>query len=169
MLPFRQKFFFAARAKYILMSSLPLLILLGCMAPVPLTTPGCVSFKTVNKIPVVEGKINGKKAYFIIDTGASISILNETEANRFGFKFAVAEGMEVHGLGGHAGINEVFECEVEFGSLKIKGVKFHTRKLNEVMQAITENDHIHIAGIIGANVIDFYGVTINYKNRTISY
>jgi hypothetical protein len=150
------------------MSCVPLMMLLGCMAPAQLI-PGCVSFRTVNKIPVVEGKINGKRAYFIVDTGASISILNETEASRFGFKFFTPQDIEVHGLSGQAEINEATHCEVEFGSLKIRGLKFHTKKLNEVVRAIHENEAVEIAGIIGANVIDFYGVTIDYRNRKIYY
>jgi hypothetical protein len=163
-----QQFFSTTRLEHLTLSCFPLMILLGCMAPAQLT-PGCVSFKTVNKIPVVEGKINGKKAYFIIDTGASISLLNETEANKFGFRFFTSEGLEVHGLGGNGQINEATHCQVEFGSLKIRGLKFHTKQLNEVVRVIRQNEDIEIAGIIGANVIDYYGVTIDYRNRKIYY
>lgn len=154
-----------------------LLILIGivtvfccCTAPAKLEDSNSVTFKTIKKIPVVEGKINGKRALFIVDTGASVSILNESLSKRFGFKYLSAPSTQrVLGLGGQASMKIAFNCDVEFGNIRLNGVRFHSKPLGEVLSAIRENEEIEIAGIIGGNIIQQYGITINYRNSTISF
>ena len=149
-----------------------LLLLSACIAPTPLqlNVPEAIKFRTIKNIPVLEGRINGRPAFFIIDTGASVSILNESESKRFGFRCIDAEGYSVHGLdGGQSSMNEAVNCQVELGALKLRGVKFHTKRLGNVVNVISQNEKIRITGIIGANVIDHYKIIIDYKNRTISF
>jgi len=57
-----------------------------------------ISFKrTAGRIPVIGATLNGKSAYFIIDTGASISVLNEQEAESFGFIIDTDDDLYVMG------------------------------------------------------------------------
>jgi hypothetical protein len=148
-----------------------LLTLLGCISPTPIQLDKtCIPFRTIKNIPVLAGKLNGKTAFFIVDTGASVSILNESESKRFGFGCIDSDGYQVAGLGGgESSMNEAVNCEVELGTLKLKGIKFHTKRLGNVVRIISQNENIHITGIIGANVIEHYKITIDYKNRTISF
>lgn len=140
-----------------------------CTAPSKLDTK-YVTFRTIKKIPVIEGKINGKRALFIVDTGASVSILNESLSKRFGFKYvSTPSSQRVLGLGGDAAVRLAFNCDVEFGDIRVSGIRFHSQPLGEVVKAIREHEQIEIAGIIGGNIIQRYGITINYRNSTISF
>src|SRR5688500_9835416 len=92
-----------------------LLTVLGCISPVPLQlNTNCMKFRTIKNIPVLEGKLNGKRALFIIDTGASVSILNKSESQKFGFRFIDSAGDQVAGLGGgRSPMNKAVNCEVQ--------------------------------------------------------
>src|SRR5690349_20974148 len=59
-----------------------------------------ISFETVGCIPIVKGTINGKSTFFIIDTGASITMLNESDADHFGFRSHADERQHLVGFGG---------------------------------------------------------------------
>ena len=144
--------------------------LLGSCASTRVTlTDNQIQFKTIGKIPIVEGKINGKRAYFIIDTGASISLLNESEASHFGFGSYSSTNQSLVGFSGSAAINEAYNCRVEFGSMIIHGVTFKARCLNDFTAAIRQHEGVNISGIIGSDVFNKYQITIDYRNNIISY
>jgi hypothetical protein len=145
------------------------LLMSGCVSQASLQTVNEVKFITIKHIPVIQGRINGKRAYFIIDTGASCSILNQSVADRFGFKyFATLEG-SVAGFGGTAKVNQAFNCIIEFGPLRICNVIFHTRHLDDLAAVIQDQEHIDIAGIIGSDIFKRYKIGIDYKTNTITF
>jgi hypothetical protein len=131
--------------------------------------PGELQFKTVGLIPIVEGKINGKRAWFIIDTGASVSILNRSNARHFGFKCFDSYSVSVVGFGGESKMNEAFNCKVEFGPLLLKNISFRARHMNDLTDVIRQHENIEIAGIIGADVFNRYKIAIDFKKSTISF
>jgi hypothetical protein len=144
-------------------------ILGACVSTgVPLTS-NQVQFKTVGKIPIIEGKINGKRAYFIVDTGASISLLNESEAKHFGFGASSETGHTLVGFSGESKIKEAYNCTVEFGAMTIRGVTFKARCMKDFTAVIHQYESIKISGIIGSDVFDKYRITIDYRNSTISF
>jgi hypothetical protein len=126
-------------------------------------------FTTIGRIPVVEGKINGKRAYFIIDTGASCSILNQSVSERFGFKCFLKVDEHVVGLGGEAKMNHAFNCVVEFGPLNLKNVIFRAKQMDSFVSVIQTHENIEIAGIIGSDIFNRYGIAINFKSNTITF
>lgn len=163
-------FFIKIRFVQWLVIKVAMLMLWGCVSPALVeSNSNEIKFITVGCIPVVEGRINGKKAFFVIDTGASISILDEACSKRFGFRVTASVDRTVIGLGGESRINDAINCSVEFGPLKIEHVIFRTKRLGEFVAIIRKNNHVEIVGIIGADVFDHYKININYKNRTITF
>jgi hypothetical protein len=141
----------------------------GCVSQASLQTANQMKFFTIKHIPIIQGSINGKRAYFIIDTGASCSILNQSVADRFGFRyFATLEG-SVTGLGGSTKVSRAFNYIIEFGPLRICNVIFHTRHLDDLASVIQEQENIDIAGIIGSDIFKRYEIGINYKTNTITF
>lgn len=126
-------------------------------------------FRKIGRIPVVEGKINGKKAYFIIDTGASVSILNDLVSDKFGFRSIDCREQSVLGLGGHARLKDAVHAVVEFGPLRIKNVTFRTKHMADFVAMIKRDENVEIAGIIGGDVFDMYNITIDFKKNRISF
>jgi hypothetical protein len=128
-----------------------------------------VPFTTIGMIPVIEGKINGKRAFFIVDTGASCSLLNEQSAHRYGFKYRARSDEQVVGLNGQAKINMAFDYDVQLGSVNLKQAVFKTRHLSELANIIREKDHIDVAGIIGADILKRYGMVIDFNSNTVLF
>jgi len=120
-------------------------------------------------IPVIEGRINGKRAYFIVDTGASCSLLNEQAAHRYGFQYRARSEEQVVGLNGQAKINLAFDYDVQLGPVHLKQAVFRTRHLAELANIIRINDHIDIAGIIGADILKRYGMVIDFNSNTVCF
>jgi predicted aspartyl protease len=128
-----------------------------------------INFFSIVHIPVVEGRINGKVAYFIVDTGASCSILNESVAKQYGFKTMVVNDEHLMGLNGTAKIKMAYDYSIALSSLKIKGLIFRTRKIDELVDVIKNNESISIAGIIGSDVLKKYQMGIDFRTNKISF
>lgn len=132
-------------------------------------TTDSVRFFAVALIPVIEGKINGKRAYFIVDTGASCSILNESVAKHFGFASEMSLNEQLMGLSGAARIKTAYSYSIEIGPLRIRNIIFRTRKIDELVDAIENTEKITIAGIIGADVLKKYQMGIDFGNNKITF
>jgi hypothetical protein len=129
-----------------------------------------IRFFTISEIPVIEGKINGRPAYFIVDTGASCSILNESRSGHFGFTFKSRNAADlVTGLGGEAMISLAYNCQIELGPLKIRSITFRTKPNDYLTQLIRQNEKIDVAGIIGADVLKRYNIRIDFGANTIGF
>ena len=61
---------------------IPFLLSLACM---PVDQIGSVHIDTSCNLCIVEGEINGKKTYFIMDTGAGVTTFDINQAKHFGF------------------------------------------------------------------------------------
>ena len=156
-------------ARFCAIQFVMVILLCGCISPRNTNAINQMFFRTVGRIPVVEGKINGKCAYFIVDTGASVSILNQSVSDHFGFNYIVKVDQNILGLGGQARLNEATNCNVEFGSLKLNGIVFCTKPLSDFVAFIRQRENITVAGIIGADVFTRYNITIDFKTQMISF
>jgi predicted aspartyl protease len=148
-----------------------LVLLSGSCRPVSqIRTVTSVRFFKIGQIPVVEGTINGKSAYFVIDTGASCTILDESKAEHYGFTFNSNHTNDhVTALGGEVKINRALDCIIEIGPLKIKNVAFRTKSIDFLIRVIQENEHINLAGIIGSDILNRYSIIIDFKKNFISF
>jgi len=124
----------------------------------------------MHNLPVVKGKINDKDAYFILDTGASVTLLNNALAEDFGFAVVQNEYWEnyvVTGLGGKHLIQEARNVVVQLGGERLA---FINKACS--LQKISKNfaaDHIKIAGIIGSDIMGFLGSEINFANHYVIF
>jgi len=132
-----------------------------------------IPFQTIGRqIPVVETILNGEKAWFIIDTGASFTLLNASEAGRFGFfvrEHPHHHKTEVNGLGGNLILHETFSCRLDLGPLEIKHFPWKSGNIDLLSTRIMKNEKIRIAGILGSDLLSRYGINVNYDTQTISY
>jgi hypothetical protein len=163
------KYFHAIKNRHWLLLAWITTILTGCNSTKQPFLSTELKFQTVGRIPVITGSINGKRAYFIIDTGASISMVNESEANHFGFTCFTMAAQNVVGFGGECRTSEAFNCKVAFGPLVIKGITFRTRPMGDFVNVIQQHENISIAGIIGADVLNRYKIAIDFSNNTLSF
>lgn len=156
---------------YRLCASMGFLLLAGCIPASKLAAiEQRIRFFTISEIPVIEGRINGKQAYFIVDTGASCSILNESRSQQFGFTFKNRNAADlVTGLGGEAVISLVYNCQIELGPLKIRSITFHAKPIDYLTRLIHNNEKIDVAGIIGSDILNRYDIIIDFGANAIRF
>jgi len=131
-----------------------------------------VPFRTHGGIPLIKAKLNGKTAHFIVDTGASISLLNEGEAEYFGFQTRQDELYNevcVTDLNGTTTANRVSPCVLELGALTVRSHHFKSRDMVEFSRPFMEQEGIRIGGILGSDLMAFYRLQIDYKNHVILF
>lgn len=146
-----------------------MLMSFGCAPRINAGTLNTIRFFSVSHIPVVEGKINGKRAYFIIDTGASCSIVDETVSKRYGFNLILKVEDNVFGLGGQAKLGQAKDCIVEIGPLRFTNTIFRSKPLDYLTSVIRNEQSVDVSGIIGSDILNRYKLSINYHNNSICF
>lgn len=154
-------------------ATIAILFLMSCSQRMhePAALPIPIKFFTVGNIPVAQAKVNGRSAYFIIDTGASVSIINQTEARRFGLTLHQISALErrIAGFGGTSSLQYAGRCSLELGGKLLENVDFSANDMSLFVNAIYEREKIRIAGIIGSDVLFRLGLRIDYMDRTLSF
>lgn len=113
---------------------------------------------------VAKAKINGKdELRFIVDTGATQSIIDKSVAKQIGIA-AIADGGGLSMTTGSGSIqtDAVNLNSLSLGDLELKNVPFCVADLNSFGQAQRP------AGLIGANILKRFLVTIDYENQRIT-
>jgi hypothetical protein len=121
-------------------------------------------------IPVVKIKLNSKDAWFIIDTGASATLINKAYTKYYGIPDRGNHfgNIELNGLGGSLRFQSVV-CNLEIGLLKFKQAVFKSNDLNGFFSFIDKSEGISIIGILGSDILSRYNINVNYDTRTISF
>lgn len=141
-----------------------LLLLVGCL---PVNQIGSVNIDTACNICIVEGEINGRKTYFIMDTGAGITTIDINQAKHFGFTTMPCD-MAVGAFN-----NNVAPLEEAMGikSMTINNVDFagdivYATNMSNLVKHILQCANKRISGIIGVPNIKKHGLVIDFtKSR----
>jgi hypothetical protein len=120
--------------------------------------------------PIVVGEINGRKAYFLLDTGSDLTLLHENKATYYDFKIKkMVKPQCITGANGRIGeINRAGDVELFLGTLPITTAYF-TYDLSGIIQSIYHKTFIRISGIIGSDVMIRYGFVIDYGKEEVHY
>lgn len=97
---------------------------------------------------IVDFEINGKKAPVLIDTGASLSVLDICQRSGYKFKPRGKLGGRLTGVGGAS--NDVYH--VKDLDMKLQGLPVYqvvTSDLSGVVDSIRRETGVRIAGILG--------------------
>ena len=125
-----------------------------------------IDFISLNGIPVVKGKINSIDTYFIIDSGASLSVLDESQKDKF--KFIVEESdIEAAGYGGTANFKNAIGVNIEIGGVKFS-TEFKSQDLSKIGEIIFKSQGVKIGGIVGSDIMHKNKFIIDYSLNSIS-
>jgi hypothetical protein len=152
--------------------SVGIFVLSGCSARLtPQLSDFHVGFSTIGgKIPIVKARLNNKNAWFIIDTGATLTILNETQAKHYGFSVhEPRESKDIIGFSQSLKLSETSGCEIRLGDLVIRHQVYRSEQMNAMFITIANREQIQIAGIIGSDILARYKISVNYNSKTLSY
>lgn len=116
----------------------------------------------------LNAKINGKTGSFILDTGASHTVIDEAEAEKFGLRFSKASSKDAGGLGTAA--LKTRKCtgnKVEIKNFSINKKLLIVIDLSHVNNALKNNGNKKIDGVIGADILKKHKALIDYSERAL--
>ncbi len=124
------------------------------------------SFELIQNRPFVKVMINGKGPFrFVIDTGASLSVISDQAARRLGLR-VVARGGMARAVGGSGSfpISYGLLDSIEIGTAKVETVPVYIRTVHSAPE-VPENERAD--GYIGLSVLASYLISIDYQNRVL--
>ena len=136
-----------------------LFILLGCAVATSWKTPNEIAITEINEMHFLRVTFNDKSVLLLIDTGASKSLLDISQAEEYGFEYTNFTGKQYIGIGGLADIHNVYGYKINE-----VWVTFLGADLSEIREYF-EKENMHIIGIIGSDFIKNYNVIIDFKSN----
>ena len=126
-----------------------------------------ISFDVVNYRPFIKVMVNGKGPLrFVIDTGASLTVLSDKVAQQLGIK-PVARGGNARAIGGSGTFPIIYGVldHIMIGESKIETVPIYIRT---VFSSPDTPESERADGYIGLSVLSNFAVTIDYQNRQMT-
>ena len=114
---------------------------------------------------IVEGKVNGKDAFFLLDSGASVGFLNKDKKKEYG----LSEGRRFEGtiIGAGGEMRNVRHCDtfVHFGGKVIP--QFLLADISGVVKSIKKETGIEILGIISLPQMSMIGLNLDINSLEV--
>ena len=118
---------------------------------------------------MIQGRINGKEANFLIDTGASRSVFDPKNIANFidNPQFEKKEGITA-GVGGNELESATFDIEaLNLGDLEIRHYNAVALDLENIYESYEKVHLPKIDGIIGGDLLVKHKAVINYRQKKI--
>ncbi len=128
---------------------------------------GATKFDLVRYRPFVNVMINGKGPLrFVIDTGASLSVISDAAAAKLGIK-PVARGGKARAVGGSGSFPIIYGLldSMQFGDVKIEAIPVYIRTVHHAEDAPASE---RADGYIGLSMLANYLITIDYQKRELT-
>lgn len=116
-------------------------------------------------LPIVSLTNNGQSFNFLIDTGATLSVIDSNALDKLAYTKVETTG-NAYGVDGN--IVPVEYARIELNHEKTKFVDEFQIMRVDAFDNIKESDKIEIVGILGSTFLKRYDFTINYKDLIIS-
>lgn len=120
---------------------------------------------------LVKGKINGKTANFLIDTGASRTVFDQVSIHTFIDDPELNQNERLStGIGTNTMASMVTTIQsLEFGGLNIKDYTAIVIDLQHVHASYNSLKLPEINGILGGDILTEHKAVINYKSKKIKF
>lgn len=113
---------------------------------------------------IVQGTINGKKAYMLVDTGAVAGILDKSAVKEYGLKVNKSKKFSMEGAGGKF---NAYLCETPLFIGDKLMYQFLVADISNLVKSIHRETLIEIAGIISLSQMKGLNIEINTANNYI--
>jgi predicted aspartyl protease len=114
---------------------------------------------------IIEGQVNGKAANFLIDTGASVGLIDDTQVKKYGLSIGKRFNGTLVGAGGE--MCNIKHCNtfVEVGGKSIP--QFLIADIEGVVKSIERETGIKILGIISLPQMKMVGMNVDSNDNLI--
>jgi hypothetical protein len=121
-----------------------------------------IPFEIVNDLPIIEGELNGIKARFLIDSGATISGLDLNAMYIYGYSIDTTKPVQnVTGIGGSQSLYYLKNYKFNFCVNDTTPIIFRGMNLKKFRL------DYGILGILGSDFLKNHKFTIDYNNKVI--
>lgn len=128
-----------------------------------------VDFSLKSPKPIVLGNLNGKPAYFLIDTGSDVSFLDLGGGEKYGYSTFLRPDSQhkVASVGNTSfGLYRTSNVKLMIGSQRIKRTIFGY-DISNIVDHIDSKFGVRIAGVIGSDVMMKYDFKIDYQKEVV--
>lgn len=114
---------------------------------------------------IIETKVNDKTAYFLIDTGASVGMIDSDQRKKYDLKKGRKYPGTIVGAGGE--MDNVYHCDtfVHIGDIKIP--QFLLADISQIVESIRNQTGIKILGIISLPQMKISHLSIDCDDMNI--
>jgi len=123
-----------------------------------------VPFELVSGLIVVDCRLNGTPQRFVVDTGASHTIVTAKVARALSLDAGVAEPATARGAGGGVRAAPVTVRSFQWGDEEFADLTLMRVEMDQVCGLVGED----IAGIIGNDLLSRHRLTLDYHARHIT-
>ena len=118
-----------------------------------------------NRRLVIEGQVNGRDAFFLLDTGASTGLMDDSQSRKYGLVQGRRFGSTIVGAGGE--IKDVHYCMtmLEFHGKVIP--QFLLADISNIVRNIRRETGIEILGIVSLPQMRIAGLGIDANDNEI--
>jgi len=123
-----------------------------------------IPFELTNNLVILRGSINGSKPLdFILDTGASTSVISDSRARDLGLKLEGKTGATTQG-------GSIEASFVKGVSLSLSGVEFPKMTLAAIrLSGLEAGLGRRVDGILGYDIFNRFVVEIDYVSRVVTF
>lgn len=118
-----------------------------------------------NKRIIAEAKVNGKTAYFLLDTGASVGVMDYGKVKEYDLVIGKRYYGEIIGSGGK--LTNVRYCHSIAEILERKIPQFLLADISEIVSSIKRETGIEILGIISLPQMKMANLSIDCNDNEI--
>lgn len=116
---------------------------------------------------IVEGVVNGKKAYFLLDTGASIGMYNENKAKKYGLVKGRLFNGQLVGGGGKMKTTYISNTPTSVNGRMIS--QFVMSDIEQIVESIRQQTGKEILGIISLSQMKMAHISLDLDDNLIIY
>ena len=121
----------------------------------------------LKKVPIIKATLNGKTAYFVLDSGSDVSIIHKLDASDFAFTPKKRAIKSIIGVsGGNQSLHEVPDAVLQMAGHRLQ-TQFYATDLSTVVKALSISTGITVSGIIGVDLMRKYGFEIDYVGEKL--
>ena len=138
----------------------------------PIVAQDTIDMVRIKGKPIIVGKLNGKNAYFLVDTGADITILNEVDTKKYKIRYrkTLLKGNMISGLISRHERDIWVATNANFylGNKQMNAC-FKVLDLSNIKASIGRKSGVWINGIIGSDMMKQYDFIIDYGTRQVRF
>ncbi|MEP1034994.1 aspartyl protease family protein [Ekhidna sp.] len=126
-----------------------------------------VDFEMYHNIIIVEAYVNNKWSKFIVDTGASVSLLDFTQSKKYDFTYSIDTDNRLTGFGGKTRLMRTSEVSFTMkGALTDRPFSFSASDLSGLNTILSQSQQ-RVLGILGNDFLQSHGAIIDYRRKKL--